>query len=188
MDKDYLEKNNLTIFRREFLGYSVSRLISNEIIRNAHSLGDTDRLNDMITSEMSQMFLLPTLKYLNNLGLVVPISSDSIESNYLDHNVYLGRDRLWNIVKDRYTKSPDDIYLFIYTGDTAHHKILTSDSVRCNHVPHSPQRNVPKLFGMVYKHTSVIAGDEILLCALPKGLIKREEYLPNFIKEIIANQ
>lgn len=183
MDKDYLKKNRLRQVSATFLGYTVSRFISEDAYRHAYERGHIDGLNQSIKGQLSADLLTPTLKYLINHEFAVVADISGMSDRRLLDTLYSKRMDLDKLLIQDHDRS--DAYLFLYAGEDAYRSILESEHLY-RYGAFDPSAR--KVIGIYYNHCSKLDKDQILFGALPKELIAKEQFIPYFVQEIIDNQ
>lgn len=183
MNKDYLKKNRLREISATFLGTAASCFIDKGEYQHAYERGVLDLLNKNIKGQLSTRLLTPTLKHLINHKLAVVADISGVSDQYLLDTLYAKRQDLKELALP--PRDTDDVYSFLYAGDSAYNNILVSEHIRrLGAFDHKTR----KLIGIYYNHCGDLDKDQILFGAIPKELITKETFIPCFIQEIIDNQ
>lgn len=185
MDKDYLKKNNLNRVCRTFFGKTECCLVPKEVVRNADRLGESAQINELISQNLSSALLIPTLKYLQGQGNTVIIDVDDIHDGYLLNLILPKLRELKDHVFTAPTESDEDVYFFLYAGTIAYNSIIKSGYADRT-MAYDPWTK--KCLGIFLSPCHAVGDNQLLLGAIPKELLAKENFIPDFVQEIIDNQ
>lgn len=183
MDKDHINKNRLREISATFLGHTVSRFIDEDEQRFTYDRGLLDELNRSIEGHLSADLVMPTLKYLINHKLAVATDISGLRDRSLLDALYKKRMDLDRLLIQEHDRA--DAYLFLYTGENAYRSILESEHLYARAAADPGGR---KIFGICYEYCGKLEKDQIFFGALPKELIEKETFIPQFVQLVIDNQ